>query len=95
MIDPLGVSIIFSFAGIDPPSVPVKALLENQLTRRAYTFLELPSTYWYLSTLGQASVAKLNAPGGVSYERNEGVKAMKEVYVTLAQDERDEKATRI
>ena len=42
MIDPLGVPIIFSLAGIDPPGVPIKPLIENELTRGAYTFLELP-----------------------------------------------------
>ncbi len=42
MIDPLGVPIIFSLAGIDPPGVPVKPFIEGELTRRAYTFLELP-----------------------------------------------------
>jgi hypothetical protein len=42
MIDPLPVPIIFILAGIDPRGVPVKPSIENELTRGAYTFLELP-----------------------------------------------------
>ena len=42
MIDPSSVPIIYSDGLIDPPGVPVKPLFQNQLTRRAYTFLELP-----------------------------------------------------
>jgi hypothetical protein len=43
MIDPLRVPIIFSLGGIDPPGVPVRPLIEDDLPRGAYTFLELPS----------------------------------------------------